>query len=113
VAAGKPDFAAKAVDEGLRHCPEDDRLLVAASRVYLAQDETGKARRALELAAKENSANADAWRGLAWIAAKEGDEAGMTHALAQAVEVDRDATLAWIAKESTTLPELNAFGKQQ
>lgn len=110
-ALGKPDFAAKALAEGLKHCPGDDALLVAVSRAYLAQEDFGKARRALEQATAANMENAEAWRGLAWIAAKDGDESRMFHALERAVEVDRSGTLAWIAKESATLPGLNAFEK--
>lgn len=110
-AAGKPDFAAKALAEGLKRCPEDDRLLVTASRAYLDQDDVERARRALERAAARNFENADAWRGLAWIAAKSDQDEPMRLALERAVEVDREGTLAWIAKESLTLPGLNAFGK--
>jgi len=84
---------------------------VTASRAYLAQEDVGRARRALELAAHCNVENADAWRGLAWIAAKNDEDEPMRRALERAVEVDREGTLAWIAKESLTLPGLNAFGK--
>jgi tetratricopeptide (TPR) repeat protein len=110
-AAGKADFAAKALEEGLKHYPEDDRLLVAASRSYVATEDFERARRALEVATQTNFENADAWRGLAWIAAKNGEDERMRQALERAVEVDREGTLAWIAKEKLTLPELNAFGK--
>lgn len=99
-AAGKPDFAAKAMAEGLRHCPADDRLLVAASRAYLAQDDVGRAKRALELATEQNADNVDAWRGLASIASKEGEESKMIHAVDRAMQLDRDGTVAWMAKEN-------------
>jgi Flp pilus assembly protein TadD len=109
--AGKADFAAKVLEDGLRIYAEDDRLLVVASRSYVATEDFGRARRALEVATQTNSENAEAWRGLAWVAAKEGDEDRMRQALERAVEVDREGTLAWIAKESLTLPGLNASGK--
>lgn len=99
-AAGKPDFAAKAMAEGLRHCPADDRLLVAAARAYLAQEDVGRAKRALELAAEQNPDNVDAWRGLASIASKEGEESKLIHAVDRAMQIDRDGTVAWMAKEN-------------
>jgi tetratricopeptide (TPR) repeat protein len=99
-AAGKPEFAAKAMAEGLRHCPADDRLLVVAARAYLAQEEVGRAKRALELAAEQNPENVDAWRGLASIAAKDGDENSMIRAVDRAMAIDREGTVAWMAKEN-------------
>ena len=53
-----------------------------------------------------------AWRLLGWIAAKDGDETRMREALDKAVELDREGTLAWIAKEKLTLPELDVFGSK-
>jgi tetratricopeptide (TPR) repeat protein len=110
-AEGKNELARKALTEGARQCPGHVGLLVPLARSYLEEGDFGTARRALEQAVALNPETAEAWRMLAWIAAREGDETNMRESLDKAVELDREATLAWIAKESLTLPELNAFGK--
>ena len=109
-AEGRADLAAKVLEEGYRKCGSHDRLLLALARSYRGQEDLGRARRALERAVELNGRNVDAWRDLAWVAAKDGDEETMRRALESAVEIDREGTLAWLAKEKSTLPELNAFG---
>jgi tetratricopeptide (TPR) repeat protein len=107
-AAGQREFAAKAVAEGLRHSPTDDRLLLEVARACVAAEDFEKARRVLEQAVAANDANAEAWRRLAWVAAKNGDESKMIESLDRASGIDREGTLAWIAKENLKLPEGNA-----
>jgi len=107
-AAGKPDFAAKAVAEGLKKFPMSDLLLLELARACVAAEDLEKARRVLEQAVTANDANAEAWRRLAWVAAKDGDESKMIESLDRASGIDREGTLAWIAKENLKLPEGNA-----
>ena len=108
---GRADLAAQALEEGFRKFAPDDRLLVALARSYRDREDFERAGRALQQAVIENRENLGAWRDLAWIAAKIGDEETMKRALESAAEIDREGTLAWIAKEKSTLPELDAFGK--
>ncbi len=110
-AAGRKDFALKALTDGVKRCPVDDTLLVALAGMYREADDLDRAARALQQATTLNRFNASAWRGLAWIAVKRGDELAARQSIDKAIELDRDATLAWIAKESLTLPELNALGQ--
>jgi predicted Zn-dependent protease len=112
-AAGKKEFARKALAEAARNCPGDPDVLVTLAESYVEESDLARARRALEEAVEARRENPEAWRRLAWIAAKSGDDPGMVRALEKAVEVDRDGTLAWIEKERVTVPELNAFGQQQ
>ena len=111
IADGKKEFAQKVMADAAKMCPLDDKFLVALSRSYVAEEEFAKATRALEQATIHNRENADAWRGLAWLAARDGDEPRIQEALDRAAALDRDATLAWIAQESVKLPALNAFVK--
>jgi tetratricopeptide (TPR) repeat protein len=106
-AAGKPEQADEVLDEATKHCTGDDRLLVALARRYVARDEPGRAERALAEAVEMNPENLDAWRMIALAARKDGDESRMILALDRASEIDRDGTLAWIAKENLKLPEGN------
>lgn len=110
-AEGRADLAAQALEEGYRKCGTHDRLLVALSRSYRGQEDFERARRALERAVEANRDNVAAWKDLAWVAAKAGDETRTREALDRAVELDREGTLAWIATEKLTLPELDVFGK--
>lgn len=107
-ADGKPEFAAKALAEGLKKFPTYDRLLLLVARACVAAEDFEKAGRVLEQAVTANNANAEAWRRLAWVAAKTGDESKMIESLDRASGIDREGTLAWIAKENLKLPEGNA-----
>jgi tetratricopeptide (TPR) repeat protein len=107
-AAGQGEFAGKALAEGLKLFPTNDRLLLEVARACVAAEDFEKAGRVLEQAVAANDANAEAWRRLAWIAAKNGDESKMIESLDRASGIDREGTLAWIAKENLKLPEGNA-----
>ena len=110
-AEGRKDLARKALDEGARKCPGDPVLFVPLARAYMEEENFAKARRALEQAVALRPDQAETWRLLAFAAAKDGDELRTRESLEQAVELDREGTLAWIAKEKSTLPELDVFGK--
>jgi len=110
-ADGKKDLAQKTLAEGSKRCPGDEGLLVSLAHSYMEQEDFAKARRALDQAVTFNRENAEAWRLLGWIAAKDGDELRMHESLDRAAALDRDTTLAWVAQEAVKLPVLNAFVK--
>jgi len=101
----------KILDLGAKECADDDGLLMALSARYEAQGDSARAVRALNQAAEFNPENARVWCRLARFAAIEQNGDRMREAMEKALTLDREGTLAWIAKEGLTVPELNAFGK--
>ena len=110
-ATGALQSVNKILDLGAKECDDDDGLLVALSARYEAQGDPERAARALNQAVEFNPENAEVWRRLARFAAIDQNGDRMREAMERALALDREGTLAWIAKESLTLPELNAFGK--
>lgn len=110
-ADGLTEGVNKILDLGATQCHDDDVLLVALSARYDAEGDRERAVRALTQAVEMNAENAEAWRRLAKFAAAEQDGDRLRDAMERAMALDRDATLAWIAIERLTLPELDVFGK--
>jgi tetratricopeptide (TPR) repeat protein len=108
---GRRDEAIAALSLGIRSCPGDDGLLVAAGLFWTAEKDRTKARQAWRRAAEINRKNPDAWRFVALGAAEAGDELEMHQALDRAMELDADGTRAWIEKEGSGAPSLRAYLK--
>ncbi len=99
VQAGRLPEAEEALLRGMKECPGDDELLLAAGGFWRASNQPARARQAFRRAAEINRFNAEAWRCVARAASEEGDEVETHEALGRAMEIDPDGTRAWLEKE--------------